>query len=280
MGIMKVVAPLVAASVSTCMSAGAQAQQAGDNVVSLGWYHIAPQYSSDPLTTHVAPMPINASLGLPSAFTSAGTGLTVSNANTIGLTFTHFITDHIALTALGGVPPEFHITGFGVIQPPGPAGALGHENLNDPSNNPIVGKVRQWTAGAMLQYFFGKAETKFRPFIGVGMTYTWFNAFELNPNFSQSLNENLGSVLAAGAGKPGPTSISAKSSSSWTPVFNIGAAYALNKHWQINASVSYTPLKTYAETDIKAADGTLLAVSKAKLSADPIITFLALSYRF
>jgi outer membrane protein len=44
--------------------------------------------------------------------------------------------------------------------------------------------------------------------------------------------------------------------------------------------VSYTPLKTYAETDIKAADGTLLAVSKAKLKADPIITFVAVSYRF
>jgi outer membrane protein len=39
-------------------------------------------------------------------------------------------------------------------------------------------------------------------------------------------------------------------------------------------------LKTYAETDIKAADGTLLAVSKAKLRADPIITLLAVSYRF
>jgi outer membrane protein len=276
MGIKQGWAPLVAA----CLSTSGYAQQAGDNVVSLGWFHIAPQYSSDPLTTHVAPMPINGSLGLPSAFTSAGTGLTVSNANTIGLTVTHFLTDHWAVTAMGGIPPAFRIGGYGVIQPPGPAGALGQQNLDAPSNNPIVGKVRQWTAGAMLQYFFGKAEARFRPFVGVGMTYTWFNAFELNPNFSQSLNENLGSVLAAGAGKPGATSISAKSSSSWTPIFNVGAAYALTKHWQINGSVSYTPLKTYAETDIKAADGTLLAVSKAKLKADPIITFVAVSYRF
>lgn len=276
MGIRKVVVPLLAA----CVSTGIYAQQAGDNVVSLGWYHIAPQYTSDPLTTHVAPMAINGPLGLPPAFTSAGTGLGVSHSNTMGLTFTHFLTDHIALTALGGVPPQFHINGYGVIQPPGPAGALGQENLSAPSKNPIVGKVRQWTAGAMLQYFFGKAEARFRPFVGIGVTYTWFNSFELNPNFSQSINDNLGSVLAAGAGKPGPTSVSAKWSSSWTPIFNVGAAYSLTKHWQLNASVSYAPLKTYAETDIKAADGTLLAVSKAKLNADPIITFLAVSYRF
>jgi outer membrane protein len=265
---------------AACISTGTHAQQAGDNVVSLGWFHIAPQYSSDPLTTHIAPVPINEPLGLPAAFTSAGTGLAVSNANTLGLTFTHFVTDHIALTALGGVPPEFRISGYGVIQPPGPAGALGRENLSEPSNNPIVGRVRQWTAGAMLQYFFGKAEAKFRPFLGIGLAYNWFTSFRLNPYFSQSINENLGSVLAAGAGKPGPTSVSAKSTSSWAPIFNIGASYAFDKHWQLNASVSYMPLKTYAETDIKAADGTLLAVSKAKLRADPIITLLAVSYRF
>jgi outer membrane protein len=276
MGTRKLLVPLAAA----CMSTGTHAQQAGDNVVSLGWFHIAPQYSSDPLTTHIAPVPINEPLGLPAAFTSAGTGLAVSNANTLGLTFTHFVTDHIALTALGGVPPEFRISGYGVIQPPGPAGALGRENLSEPSNNPIVGRVRQWTAGAMLQYFFGKAEAKFRPFLGIGLTYNWFTSFRLNPYFSQSINENLGSVLAAGAGKPGPTSVSAKSTSSWAPIFNLGASYAFDKHWQLNASVSYMPLKTYAETDIKAADGTLLAVSKAKLRADPIITLLAVSYRF
>lgn len=276
MGMTKACVTLVAA----CAATGTYAQRAGDNVVSLGWYHVAPRYSSDPLTTHVAPMPINGPLGLPTAFTSVGTGLTVSHADTVGLTFSHFLTDHIAVTALGGIPPEFHLNGFGVIRPPGPGGALGQENLSAPSNNPIVGKVRQWTAGAMLQYFFGKAEARFRPFVGIGMTYSWFNSFELNPYFSQSLNENLGSVLAAGAGKPGATNISAKSSASWTPIFNLGATYAITRHWQVNASVSYMPLKTYAETDIKAADGTLLAVSRAKLKADPIITFLALSYRF
>lgn len=272
----KIYAPLVAA----CVCASAHAQQAGDNVVTAGWIHVAPKDSSDPLTTHVAATPINGPLGVPNSFTSAGTGLTVSNANTFGLNFTHFFSDHIALTALGGVPPEFHINGFGTIQPPGPSGALGSENLSEPSNNPLVGKVRQWTVGAMLQYFFGQSSARFRPFVGVGLTYSWFTNFELNPYFSQSLNNNLGSILAAGAGKPGPTSISAKSSSTWTPIFNLGATWAFDKHWGINASVSYMPMKTYAETDIKAADGTLLAVSKAKLNANPIITFVALSYRF
>ena len=271
---------LYAALIAACTCTGVHAQRAGDNVVNLGWFHIAPQYSSDPLTTHVAPVPIYTSLGMPTAFTSPGTGLGVSNANTLGLTFSHFFTDHIAVTALGGLPPEFNISGFGVIVPPGPSGALGQENLSTPSNNPLVGRVRQWTVGAMLQYFFNRADAKFRPFVGVGMTYSWFNHFHLNPYFSESLNTNLGSVLAAGADKPGPTSISAKSSSTFAPIFNLGASYAFDKHWGVNASVSYTPLKTYAETDIHASDGTLLAVSRAKLRADPIITYVALSYRF
>ncbi|WP_338925217.1 hypothetical protein IHE33_06480 [Mycetohabitans endofungorum] len=57
--------------------------------------------------------------------------------------------------------------------------------------------------------------------------------------------------------------------------------YALNyAHWSLTASVSYMPLTTYASTTIKAADGTTLAMSKAKLNADPLITLLALSSEF
>jgi len=46
------------------------------------------------------------------------------------------------------------------------------------------------------------------------------------------------------------------------------------------ASVTYIPLKTTSSVIIKAADGTELGVSKAELKADPIISFLAVSYKF
>jgi outer membrane protein len=271
---------MLIAALTACLSLSAHAQQAGDNVAVLGWFHVAPKDSSSALTTNVAPTPINTPLRLPNSFTSTGTGLSTNNADTAGLVFSHFLTDHIALTSVAGVPPVFKVYGHGTIMPPGPAGALGTQNLGDPSSNPIIKSVRQWSPAAILQYYFNKPTAKFRPFVGLGVSYNWFSDIQLNPNFVTSTQNNLGSVLAAGAGKPGTTQVTAKASSSWQPVFNAGAEYNITDHWGLIASVTYIPLKTTSSVIVKAADGTELAVSKAELKADPIISFLAVSYKF
>jgi outer membrane protein len=97
------------AVLATLLSASAHAQHAGDNVAVLGWFHVMPQDSSTPLTTHVAPTPINTPLRLPNSFTSPGTGLSTNSADTVGLVFSHYLTDHIAVTTVAGVPPVFKI---------------------------------------------------------------------------------------------------------------------------------------------------------------------------
>jgi outer membrane protein len=206
---------VIAAGVVACMSTLASAQQAGDNVATLGWLHIMPQDSTNGLTTNLANMPINGPLRLPGSFTSPGTSLTVNNADTVGLTLTHFFTDHIAVTSVLGVPPEFTLTGHGVIRPPGPSGALGSVDMDKTSNQPAVKNARQWSPTVILQYYFNAPTAKFRPFVGIGVAYSWFSNIELNGNFARDINENLGSVLAAGAGKPGPTSVEGKASSSF-----------------------------------------------------------------
>jgi outer membrane protein len=273
---------MIAAAAVTAASlpAGAFAQGAGDNVVSLGWFHVMPQDSSTPLTTYVAPTPINTPLRLPNQFTSAGTGLSTNNADTLGVLITHFWTDHIATTTVAGVPPKFKIYGTGTIKPPGPAGALGIQDLGDPGANPIVKSVRQWSPALIFQYYFNKPTDKFRPFAGIGVSYNWFSDIQLSNGFVQSTQNNLGAVLAAGAGKPGTTTVEGKASSSWAPVFNLGATYSITQHIGVIASVTYIPLKTYSSVIVKAADGTELSDSKAKLSADPIITYVGLSYKF
>jgi outer membrane protein len=268
---------LAAASIA-CASLSAHAQSAGDNVVGLGWFHVMPQDSSSEMTTHVAPTPINTPLRLPDQFTSAGTSLSTKSADTFGLVFSHFFTDHVAATFVGGVPPEFELDGHGTIQPPGPAGALGNQNLDQ--TNPIVKSVRQWSPALIFQYYFNSPTAAFRPFAGLGVSYNFFTNIKLTNGFVTSTQNNLGAVLAAGAGKPGQTSVEAKASSSWQPVFNIGATYNFDKHWGLIASLTYIPLKTTSSMIIKAADGTELATTKAKLNADPLITFLAVSYRF
>ncbi|MPW22287.1 OmpW family protein [Paraburkholderia sp. CNPSo 3157] len=269
-----------AAALGALATQNAHAQKAGDNLVTLGWFHVMPQDSSTPLTTHVAPVPINTPLRLPSSFTSPGTSLSTTNADTAGLVFSHFVTDHVAVTSVAGIPPKFQIYGHGTIQPPGPAGALGKQDIGDPAVNPIVKSVRQWSPALIFQYYFASATAKFRPFLGIGVSYNWFSDIQLNNNFVTSTQDNLGAILAAGAGKPGKTSVEAKASSSWAPVFNAGAMYNITDHWGVTASVTYIPLKTTSSVIIKAADGTELGVSKAELKADPIITYLAVSYKF
>ncbi|AYZ64974.1 OmpW family protein [Burkholderia multivorans] len=268
------------AGVAAAVPALALAQQAGDNVATLGWLHVMPQGSGGPLTTHVVDSPMNGPLRLPSSFTSPGTSLTVNNADTVGLTLTHFFTDHIAVTSVLGVPPEFKLTGHGEIRPFGPSGSLGNVDLGKAANQPAVKNARQWSPAVILQYYFNAPTARFRPFVGVGVSYSWFTNIQLNGNFARDINENLGSVLAAGAGKPGPTSVEAKSSSSFTPIYNIGASYAITSRWALTATLSYMPLKTYATTTIKAADGSTLATSRSKVKADPLITFVGISYKF
>lgn len=271
---------LFAAGISVTIPMLASAQQAGDNVATLGWLHVMPQGSGGPFTTDVVNAPINGPLRLPGSFTSPGTGLAVNNADTVGLTLTRFLTDHIAVTSVLGLPPEFALTGHGVIRPFGPSGSLGNVDLDKLSNQPAVKNARQWSPAVILQYYFNAPNARFRPFVGIGVAYSWFTNIELNSNFAHDVAENLGSVLAAGAGKSGPTSVEAKAKSSFTPVYNIGASYAINNHWALTATLSYMPLKTYASTIIKAADGSTLATTRTKLRADPLITFIGVSYKF
>jgi outer membrane protein len=140
--------------------------------------------------------------------------------------------------------------------------------------------VRQWSPALLLQYYFASATAAFRPFVGLGVSYNWFSDIELNPNFVAATRNNLGAVLAAGANKPGPTSVDAKASSSWAPVFNVGGVYNVSRRWGLTASVTYIPLKTKSSVIMKAADGTVLGVTQGELKADPIIAFLAVSYKF
>src|SRR5579871_2955383 len=72
-----------------CISTAAHAQSSGSFFVTTGWFHLAPQSSSEPLK-------ITSIGGSPTNISEANTGATLSSADTIGFTAGYFITDHIA----------------------------------------------------------------------------------------------------------------------------------------------------------------------------------------
>ncbi|NLP65291.1 OmpW/AlkL family protein [Paraburkholderia sacchari] len=239
---MKLKQALAATAALACVS-GAYAQSANTFYVTTGWFHFAPQDSSDPLK-------IDSAGGRPVNLAIPNTGASISSSDTVGLSLGYFITDHIATEAELGIPPKFDLYGSGSFNQFGK-----------------VGEARLWSPALLLKYYFNTPEAKFRPYAGIGFTYVWFTDAKItNPTFEHGV---LG----------GPTSVS--TDRSWAPVFNVGFNYNFTKHWFAGFSLSYIPVSVVATFDTTVANQ--LATqrrSEAKIHLNPLVTFLKVGYNF
>ena len=234
---------IAALSIAAAFAAPAMAQSAGSNIVNVGWFHLAPRDSSE--TMRVV-SPIQTSL--------PGSGATVSNADTLGIAFTHFFTDNFALTADAGLPPKFTLSGSGTLESVG-----------------ALGTAKQWSPALVAKWYFGEATSKFRPFVGAGVTYVWYSDAELTPQFQQYLGRRFG----GGASSTSTVDLG----SSFAPVFNVGASYSITENMSLGFSVAYIPLKTTADiTTTNTALGTVKSTTSVTLN--PVVTFLSLGYKF
>jgi outer membrane protein len=222
----------------------AHAQSAHTFYVTTGWFHFAPQDSSDPLKLDsMAGTPINLSI--------PNTGAGVSSSDTLGLSAGYFITDHIATELEIGIPPKFNLQGEGQFASFG-----------------TIGSARLWSPALLFKFYFNQPEAKFRPYVGLGVTRAWFTDAKITSGaFEQGA---LG----------GPTSVS--TDRSWAPVLNAGFNYAFTKHWFAGFSVSFIPVDVTAtlNSSVNTQVGTLTRVSEAKIHLDPIVTYLKIGYMF
>lgn len=242
---MKLKQLLAIAATFACASV-AHAQSAGSIVLGTGWMHLSPQSSSDPLA-------INSIDGFPINQSVANTGASVKATDTLGLSINYFFTDHIAAEFVAGIPPKLELDGSGELS------ALGK-----------LGTVKQFSPALLLKYYFGQAESKVRPYLGLGVSRVWFEDGTItNPALSTLLTEYPG----------GSTSV-ASIKNSWAPVFNGGITYAFNKHWSVGLSVSYLPLDTTAQfTSFNPYTNTTVK-SSAHITLNPIVSYLNVDYRF
>ncbi|RKT27535.1 outer membrane protein [Paraburkholderia sp. RAU2J] len=174
----------------------AMAQSAGSFVTSVGgaWLDFGSSSATALQSTSAA-----------GTFTSAGTGGQIHNTFTAELAFTYFITDHIALDLASGVPPKLKLYAQGTAAPFGSGGpTLAFGNLQP------LATTRSWPPIVFLKYYFGAAQSRLRPFVGVGVNYTWYSHTELNSTFSSALQH------VAGPGGQAKASLSP----SWNPAFN------------------------------------------------------------
>ena len=228
---------------SAALTGNANAQSAGSLTLATGWLHVAPQGDATPLTVEsIGGVTVNQQL--------AGSGAHASSTDTVGITTEYYVTDNIGVAMLFGLPLTVNLVGDGTLEKYG--------NL---------GSTRPMPPAIELRYHLFSAASKFRPFVGLGVNYTWFT--QVRTTNSQFVTDSVG---------PGG-SAHAELSSSWNPVFEIGTNYAITKHWSVGTSLGYIPVKTHLTLYGQTATGTQI-VSKSTLRLHPLNVFVNVAYTF
>ncbi|MDR2851556.1 MAG: outer membrane beta-barrel protein [Burkholderiaceae bacterium] len=232
------------AALTALASSNAMAQQAGDWVLSAGWMNFYPNDSSTPLA-----------VTYPRATLVPGSGASVSGANTLGLTLNYFFASNWALEGIVGIPPRFKLQGTGTLASAGE-----------------LGKARQWSPTLLFKYYFFDGDVAVRPFVGIGGTYVWYDNVKLTSGLAGAVSQMTGLPAAA-------LNTTASLKRSFAPVFSVGASWQIDKHWGAALSFSYIPLKTTATLNTSAV-GIPVMTSQATLTLNPLVTYLAVSYKF
>lgn len=271
------------------------------NMVGLGWHFVGTTGRSTPVTTHTDALGLN-------SFQNQGSSLSLGNTNTLAFTLTHFFSENWAAELGAGIPPVLTLRGHGSIALPldrifsGVQGRFPLIDLANTQSNPLA-TTRAWLGSVVFKYYLGERDDRFRPFAGIGVSYTRFTNTNLNPVFQRKL-ASLGGLLAAGADigslqsllldpalfqriwdaggdllLSGKTNVSAKVKSVWEPVFSVGASYQITRQFWITGMVTYIPLRTKITLDISQPNRTL-ASNTFDISANPVLASVLLAFRF
>jgi len=204
---------LIVAAATLLSSAGALAQKAGDNIVSLGLASVNPDADVGPLVSSGA-------AGLPAlvaaGFNAENAGLrgSIGRQTTISASWLHMYSDNIGAEITLGIPPKLTLD----LQ------------RADGSSEPSAATVKSLSPAIIAKYFFNTPQDKMRPYLGLGVSHVSFK------NVSPSAAEKMQVMAGNGA------SIDA----AWTPVYNAGVIYNFDDKWSVMASVAYLPIRTTA----------------------------------
>jgi len=219
---------IIAACALLGCAGAALAQSAGSVIWSAGWTHVAPQNGTPHFETfELRDKP------------AEGTAYRFGHGDTLGLNADYFMTDNVAAWFSVNVPPRLGIK----------------------TEAGKTGSVRFWDPAAGLKYFFLPAETKLRPFAGIGISRI----------FSRNIN-----IKRAGIEDSPNGAHTISIDSRWAGVFTVGALYQLDERWVAGLDINYMPVRT--DLDFKAADGRLMYRQNTKVN--PISTYVHLGYRF
>lgn len=128
----------------------------------------------------------------------------ISNNTQLGLNFGYMLTDNFGVELLAATPFSHDVSLKGVGK---------------------IAETKHLPPTLVAQYYFGDAQSKLRPYVGVGVNYTNF--------FDNEFTNDLDGAL---------TDLSM--STSWGLAAQVGLDYQVNKNWLVNASVWYAQISS------------------------------------
>lgn len=257
----------------------ASAETAGDWSLQVGGVGFFTSSSATPLSTTVSQNLVTRLAGLRSPFVSEGTSATVEDVQTPAFALGYFAGDHFSITFVGGLPPEFTLTGSGTVRPPGVAGAITSIDLDARENQPAA-VAKEWSPALLFTLYFREPSDRLRPYVSMGVTYVFFTDETLNRNLKDSLENDFGRLLALANLQPGPTRATASAEGGVFPVVNAGLAYALNDRWGVSGSVTFNRTTVDSRIVIRGDEGDKLAETRTRVTIDTTVAALFLTYRF
>jgi outer membrane protein len=162
----------------------------------------------------------------------------VDDDTQVGLTFAYMVTDNIGVGLLAATPFEHTIVSKEL-------------DLK-------VGSAKQLPPTLSLQYYFLGSDSKFRPYAGIGVNYTYF------------WDEDVAGEFEAVAGES-----SLSLDDSWGLSLQAGADYYINDKWLVNAAI----WKLDIETDATVQTENLGRVD-VSVDVDPWVYMIGIGYRF
>ena len=234
-----------AAVLATALIAnGAVAYEAGDFFVRAGTATVAPNDSSDGIAIpalDVAPIP--------------GTDAEANSNTQLGLTLNYMFTDSIGIELLASTPFTHEIT----------ANLDGHT----PGLRVPAGKTKQLPPTLSVVYYpFASSDSAIQPYVGLGLNYTIM--------FDDKADPALEALTGTLAGVAGPVPLELEVDDSFGIALQVGADYALNDNWHVNATVRWIDIDTEAE--FTSALGSTITVDDVQI--DPMVYQLNIGYKF
>jgi outer membrane protein len=222
---MQHVAKLAALAAAMGLSMGAQAQSAGQYLVKVGVNKISPKVRSGEFDAPTLP----------------GSTSDVESDTKPVFSGAYMFTDNISAELVLGVPYKHKLVGDGMIKGVGE-----------------LGTVEALPPTLFAQYRFFQAESMIRPYVGLGVTYAYFQ--------KERGSSTLTAFLDPG-GKPATFSMDAK----WAASAQIGATLKIKERWFADVAVVKTKLKTTAHFSTN---------QSISADLDPLAVSLSIGYKF